>query len=273
MMNVGLKAFRARNRVMGMLLPDKVALAAADMFLTPRSSQPKPWELSLEERGKRQQTPSGISVISWGEERHKRVLMVHGWESRATQLGVHIDKLCAAGYQVFAMDGPGHGFSLQGDANPLSFSEAVVDVWQSIGPFDAMIGHSMGGNAVANALLREGLYCPRLVLISSPASIEAVLKAFSDFIGLPQTCSEKFIETVETRVGIPASELDLSRSSPERAATLVIHDEADSEIPFDQARQIVKAWDNARLFASQGFGHRKILKQPEIWDVVSEFLS
>ncbi len=271
-MNIALSLFRARNRVLGTLFPEKAAESASKLFLSPRKFPLKAWEKKMESRGRRILLDSGLSVISWGDAPRK-ILLVHGWESRGTQMSGFVDALLAVGYQVVAIDGPAHGHSVGQKANPYLFSKAVSLVYKTLGPFEGVVGHSMGGNAVATAIA-EGLECSKVVLISSPSSIENVLKRFAKFVGLPKSSRYQFIRLIEEAVGKPAKSLNTAANlSNNTSAGLVIHDMDDPEIPYAEAVEIVKQWKTCSLFSTEGFGHRAIVRQDLVWNKVADFLA
>ena len=270
-MNMAFTFFRSKNTVLGYLSPQRTANKARDLFLTPRSFPLKPWEQVKESEGRRLALNDGLSAISWGEGT-RQVLLVHGWESRSTQLAGFVDALCEQGFKVVAMDAPAHGKSLGKQANPVMFARAIQSVNQQLGPFDAIIGHSMGGSAVAIAL-SEGVNCATAVLISAPSSIEGVLQRFGRFIGLPAFTVQKFIQRVENSVGRPVRSLEVShRVRTLTTQALVIHDETDEEVPFADAQKIAENWHGATLVATRGYGHRAIVRQPEVWQQVARFV-
>jgi pimeloyl-ACP methyl ester carboxylesterase len=168
--------------VFGIFQPDKTALFAANL---PRKYPVKQWEIEKENEGQRLSLDGGLSVVSWGESK-RQFLLVHGWESRATQLAGFVDALVTGGFRVIALDGPAHGQSAGKQANQLLFAQAVLKVSQQLGPFEGIVGHSMGGSALGIALA-DGLKCDKVVMISSPASIPRVLRRFAAFIGLPNS--------------------------------------------------------------------------------------
>ena len=174
MTNFALTLFRTKNRALGAIFPSFAAKQARGLFLRPRRYPVKDWEAQMETRGRRMSYSQGLSALAWGESERK-VLLVHGWESRATQMSGFVDELVNAGYQVIAIDGPAHGHSQGRRANPYLFAQAVTSAYQTLGPFEGVVGHSMGGNAVATAIA-EGIDPSRVVLISSPSSIEGVLQ-------------------------------------------------------------------------------------------------
>lgn len=271
-MNIAIKALRARNRIVGTIFPSWAARSVSKLFLSPRKFPLKEWEKDMEHRGQRLSLDQGLSAISWGQSARK-ILLVHGWESRATQMAGFVDALVSAGFQVIALDGPAHGQSQGKRANPYLFSQAVVQAFRALGPFEGIVGHSMGGNAVATALA-EGLDCQKVVLISSPSSIESVLHRFAQFMGLPKQSQLEFVRQVEAAVGKPARVLNAAANlSTSPSAGLVIHDRNDAEIPFSEALEINRQWPSSTLFSTDGFGHRAIVRQPSVWNKVAEFLA
>src|SRR6218665_1552468 len=52
-----------------------------------------------------------IQTYRWGDDGLPKVVLLHGWGGRATQLGPFIQPLLDAGFQVHALDLPGHGHS------------------------------------------------------------------------------------------------------------------------------------------------------------------
>ena len=270
-MNLGFKLFVAKNTLMGTLFPAKAAESAKALFLTPRSYPLKNWESEIERSAQRITLSNGLSALRWGQSGPK-ILLVHGWESRATQMAGFVDKLVDAGYQVIALDAPAHGQSPGKQANPYLFAQAVLQTNAELGPFDAIIGHSMGGSAVAIALA-EGVETNKTVLISSPSSIESVLNRFARFIGLPDKSRALFVSMVEQTVGRSAKSLEIASLIQNNSSQgLVIHDEQDLEIPFDDAKAITQKWQGANLLATQGFGHRAILRQDSVWQSIIGFL-
>jgi len=270
-MNLAFKAYVSKNKILGSILPKRTANSARNAFLTPRKYPLKSWEQEIEKQGQRFGFGDGLSALKWGDAPRK-ILLVHGWESRATQMAGYVDLFLDSGYQVIAMDAPAHGESMGKHANPVAFAEAIVSAHTELGPFDAMVGHSMGGSALAVAL-SEGVDCEKVVLISSPSTILGVLKTFSKFIGLPKVCEKHFIEFVGESAGRPAEEIDVAKISKNfSAASLIIHDKNDLEIPFENAKIIQACWPKAELIATQGFGHRAILRQRVVWEAVLKFI-
>lgn len=271
-MNAALSLLRIRNRVLGTLIPVYAARQARDLFLTPKRYPIRQWEEEMELRGQRIDAGNGLSAIAWGQSERK-ILIAHGWESRATQMAGFVDVLLEHGFEVIALDGPAHGHSKGASANPYLFANAVAHAHKKLGPFEGVIGHSMGGNAVATAI-SDGMECSKVVLISSPSSIENLLSRFSSFIGLPKPTERKFISMVEEKVGKSTAFLNTASNISKRSIKgLIIHDRSDVEIPYQEALEIKRNWENASLFSTEGFGHRAIVRQPIVWQKAADFLA
>jgi hypothetical protein len=93
----------------GRLAPELAARIAARMFVTPRRHQRPPREREVLAWGQRIEEAGGLVGWTWGEG--PPVLLMHGWEGRAAQLGAFVGPLVAAGLKVVGYDAPAHGES------------------------------------------------------------------------------------------------------------------------------------------------------------------
>lgn len=266
---------RASNRVLGSLAPRHTANRARDLFMRPRRASARPWEAEVEARAQRFRLDAGYSALRWrptGAIRG-RIFGMHGWEGRATQLDPLATRLAGLGFETIALDAPAHGQSPEREANPLAFARAMLVADHELGPFEGVVGHSMGGGATALALSWR-FRAKRAVLLASPSSIEGVLDRFARFIGLPSVARHAFFETVARDVGFEPTDLDVSRLARRlNIPALVIHDRDDREVPFLDAEHIAASWPGARLLPVEGLGHRRILRDEVTLDATVEFLA
>jgi pimeloyl-ACP methyl ester carboxylesterase len=157
----------------------------------------------LDQSKSNETTSNEIASTDVAPDGSKQILLVHGWESRATQMYGLVKGLINQGYAVFAVDMPGHGHSSGETSDAYLFSETLRLAQQKLGHFHAIIGHSMGAGAVAIAV-GKGVKTDKLVLISGPSSVENVLRRFSGFVGLNNNTTHKLIEFIGQHVGMPA---------------------------------------------------------------------
>jgi pimeloyl-ACP methyl ester carboxylesterase len=247
------------------------ARAALQLFMTPRRLAPREWEAALLQRGTRLTFANGLVARSFGAG--TRVLLLHGWEGRGMNLGMFIPPLTAAGYQVIALDGPAHGESPGEQTNPADFAQGLCGVGQELGPLAGMIAHSMGAASTALAL-RQGLVSARVVLIAGPSSLAGVLRRFAQAAQLPEPVAERFSALVAEHVGKPAEMLDIAHvSATLTTPALIIHDPADADVPFADAQAIAASWPDARLYVTEGLGHRRILRDRDVIAMATSFIT
>lgn len=275
-MNLALQSYRFKNRLLSMLFPQLAAKQAVWTFLTPRRLIQKQWELEAESSGIRFNINPEISVIKWlpvtENKSNKPILLVHGWESRATQMFGFVPGLLNKGYQVFAVDMPAHGYSEGSISDANKFVQTILLAQQELGGFDAIIAHSLGAGATSHAI-SQGLKSNKLVLISGPSSVETIMRQFSTFIGLNHKASNLFVHFTGEQVGIKASEMDAKTLLHKNdIPTLFIHDENDTIVPISESQRLMLVFTNSELFITTDLGHRKILKSKRVMEKIDQFL-
>ncbi len=278
-MNLSFAVFRLSNQIGSVLAPNWTAQKAGKRFLTPTRYPIKGWEHDAEQKGSRFELREGISAIRWHPESHTgnearraQVLLVHGWESRATQMYGLAAGLLEQGFDVVAVDMPGHGHSAGDTANPHVFAQTIQLAEDALGRFEIVIGHSMGAGATAVAVGR-GLLTSKMVLISGPSSVENVLRRFSGFVGLSKKTTDKFVAFIGRAVGVPAEALDSTLLLKHcKVPALLIHDESDVEVPASESRRLASVLEGAELFISSGLGHRKVLKSTQVMEKIASFI-
>jgi pimeloyl-ACP methyl ester carboxylesterase len=261
-----LRALGALSRV----APELAGRAAAHLFVRPRRHSPRPWELEAARGAREQRLVDGSRLLHFGE-RGPRVLAVHGWEGRATQLAPLAARLVAEGLRVAVLDGPAHGASPGRVAHPVAFARALAAAARQLGDVEALVGHSMGGGAVLLAVREEGVPARAVTLVAAPSSFAGVLSRFSRFAGLSRGARDAFFAAMTRTVDRRAEELDLT-SGGISAPALIFHDPEDREVPFSDARDLVAGLPDARLVVQAGAGHRVILRRPEVLEETARFL-
>ena len=213
----------------------------------------------------------GLAGLRWGTH-GPRILALHGWEGRASQFRGLGERLAARGYQLIAIDAPGHGRSAGAEANPIVFADALVEAASELGPLHAVVGHSMGGAAALLAQSR-GLHVTRSVTIAAPAGLPDVLVRLSRGFGLPARAAQKFIAQMQRHAGEPVAGIDIATlGGGVHGATLVIHDRGDTVIPFADGERIARTLQG-ELVATDGLGHRNVLREASVLDRIAIFLA
>ncbi|MEL6183396.1 MAG: alpha/beta fold hydrolase [Myxococcota bacterium] len=213
-------------------------------------------------------------ALPWEDRRHQgRVLLVHGFGGRATQLAAFVDPLRSLGLEVVAFDAPAHGEAPGHTMDVRRLRDVVVGVAEAEGPFVGTVSHSMGAGAVLGAASPS---LGRLVCIGGPYSLGAVVDVLSQALGLGRGAARAALDAeFRHRVGPRAFEEFDPSSHAETLAQLpglVVHDVDDREVPFEQAERLASVWPGARLQPTAGLGHRRILRDPVVVSTVVDFM-
>ncbi|MGD8875367.1 MAG: alpha/beta fold hydrolase, partial [Gammaproteobacteria bacterium] len=99
-----------------------------------------------------------VAIYRWGAG--PVVLFVHGWSGRGSQAAAFVEPLLRAGFQVLAIDAPGHGETPGDSTNILECAAVLRAVEQVCGPLHGAITHSFGGMVLAYAL-QHGVHVER----------------------------------------------------------------------------------------------------------------
>lgn len=205
------------------------------------------------------------------------VLLVHGWGGHAGQMLALAEVLSAQGLRPVIIEMPAHGRSGGSVTNLPQFArvlEYVTARLQQQGhTLRAVVAHSMSANAGAYAASR-GLAAGRLVLLAPPASPLEYTRLFAHVFGLRESTRAAMQRRIEAREGILMPQFEPAMVGPRIALpTLVVHDRQDSINRFADGVAYSEAIAGARLVATEGLGHRKILKDDEVLRQVAAFLA
>jgi pimeloyl-ACP methyl ester carboxylesterase len=252
-------------------------LYAAKLFTTPIKHKIPKRELEMHQNSvkniiKIQGINKEIMLYQYGKS-DKKILLVHGWSGRGTQLVKIAEELLKSGYSTISFDAPAHGKSPGKTTIMTDFIETILELEKQFGPFEAAIGHSLGGMSVLNAT-RKGLNINSLVIIGSGDIVQDVMDDFIAKINFKPETSHKLRLHVEKKYGEAMDDYSAYKSAKKiKTPTLIIHDENDTEVPVKAAIHIHQHLTNGELILTKGLGHRKILGNPIIIDKVVQFIS
>ncbi len=271
---LALVALRLLFGLSGAVAPALAARFASYLWFRPQRHRPPAREQTL--LGRAQYVPmhqagKRIAVYEWGKG--PTVMLVHGWSGRGAQLGEFVEPLTDAGYRAVAFDAPAHGRSDGRDTTLLEISDAILRLASDFGPVHAVIAHSFGVPCVLFALQQQH-FARYVVALSTPATLEGLVEKFANSLALsPRTTRilrdmlvQRFGEDVWTRFSVQ----NMARTM--ELPALVIHDRDDRDVPWQEGEAVARAWPQARFLRTEGLGHRRILRDPEVIDRVVRFL-
>jgi pimeloyl-ACP methyl ester carboxylesterase len=210
-------------------------------------------------------------VYEYGKS-DKKVLLVHGWSGRGTQLFKIADALLKEGYATVSFDAPAHGKSPGNSSIMLEFIASVFELEKLYGPFEVAIGHSLGGMAVLNAT-KSGFKTNKIVVIGSGDIVQDIMDDFIKKLQLKPQISLKLRDYFETKYkeGLVNYSSFKAAEAIEKPI-LVVHDENDYEVPVKAGINIHQHVKNGELMLTKGLGHRKILGDANVIHKIIEFI-
>lgn len=213
-----------------------------------------------------------VRVYSSSSGNKAKVLLVHGWSGRGTQLYAIAGALLNAGYEVHAFDAPAHGESPGKRTTMLHFIDVILELQEKIGPFDYAIGHSLGAMSIWAALNR-GLKVKKAIVIGGGDSIEKITYRFVDRLGLSPKTAEVLYNKMAAKFGDDPEKMSSSVNAKHvQIPVMLIHDEDDVDVPLCCANHVVENANNVIFIKTKGLGHRKVLQDEKIVRKIVEFI-
>lgn len=212
-----------------------------------------------------------IIVYTYGNS-NKKILLVHGWSGRGTQLVKIADALLEKGYSTISFDAPAHGKSGTKTTLMLEFIESILEVEKANGPFEFAVGHSLGGMSILNAI-KKGLQVNKAVVIGSGNSVINIVNTFVEKIGLPNKVAVLMRNNFEKKYHFEMESFSAYIAAKEvKIPVLVIHDNDDDDIPVSEAHHLAENLSNKEILITNNLGHRKILGDSSVIAKIVEFL-
>ena len=114
---------------------------------------------------------------------------------------------------------------------------------------------------------------PTAVVISNAPTPERGLEDL-----LNQLCFWEQLDALRQKAArsarMPLEAADVSTAPPPEdiSRILLVHDKLDPIVPIDDATETLTNWPAARLVTTQGYGHYRLMKNPDVIRYVTEFL-
>ena len=265
------------GKILTAVSPFLASRFAAHLFLSPfRYKLPKrEKKMDMESRQEKVNVPSidrEIVIYKYGNSQRK-ILLAHGWSGRGTQLAFIAEELVQAGFEVISFDAPAHGKAPGKKSMMPHFIEAIHLIDKKYGPFEAAIGHSLGGMSLLRAV-KEGLQIQKLVIIGTANSVTRITREFAENMKMNDLVAKKMKEYFDRKFGKDMDSLSGAVSAKDVSIpTLVIHDKDDVDVKIDSAYEIHESLENSELFITEGLGHRRILGNQKVVRKILDFLT
>ncbi|MDA6068853.1 alpha/beta hydrolase [Flavobacterium sp. AC] len=264
------------GKLLAFISPKLATKFAAKLFTTPIKHKTPKREFEMDDKSIKNRifVPAinkSIVTYKYGKSDQK-ILLVHGWSGRGTQLFKIADELVQKGYSTISFDAPAHGKS-EGTTTIMSeFIDSILEIEKQYGPFEIAIGHSLGGMSVLNAI-KDGLKVKKAIVIGSGDIVQDILDEFILKLGLKQKFSERLRFLFEDKYQVKMDDFSAYRAGQKiQIPVLVIHDKDDPEVPVEAGIHIHKHLKNGSLFLTEGLGHRKILGNQNVIKKILDFI-
>lgn len=212
-----------------------------------------------------------IVVYEYGKS-DKKILLVHGWSGRGTQLVKIADELLKKGFMTISFDAPAHGKSKGNSSIMIEFIASILEIEKQYGPFEFAIGHSLGGMSVLNAI-KQNLQVKKAVIIGSGDIIQDIIDDFIYKLQLKPEYGIKLRNHFETKFGGKMDDYSAYKAAEKiQIPVLIIHDKEDDDVSIKAAYNIHEHIQGSELVITEGLGHRKILGNDDVIIKIIEFL-
>lgn len=213
-----------------------------------------------------------IVVYEYGQGK-KKVLLVHGWSGRGTQLAKIAKTLKTSGYCIISFDAPAHGKAPGKISMMPFFIEAIHFLNQKYGPFEAVVGHSLGGMSSLRAI-REGLNPKKLVLIGTANSVTHITREFAKNMKMNEKVANKMKKYLDNKFGQNMDQYSGAESAKHvYTPSLIIHDKDDVDVDVSSAYEIDKALTHSEQYITSNLGHRRILGDEAVINKITTFIT
>jgi pimeloyl-ACP methyl ester carboxylesterase len=212
-----------------------------------------------------------IQGYRWGTGSRK-ILFLHGWQSHTYRWKAYIESVPKHKYTVYSIDAPGHGLS---DGNFLSvplYSQLIDSFIREHGPFDTVVGHSLGGFSLLYTLYKFPLLgVNRIILLAPPGEAKEFISVFKNTLRLNDRTVRLVLDHFISRYDVGPEYFSTQRFADSlNVPGLIIHDEEDDEAPHHHSISLQQKWKKSRLVTTKGFGHN--LRSPSVVEEVLKFI-
>ncbi|SDS09325.1 Alpha/beta hydrolase family protein [Formosa sp. Hel1_31_208] len=184
------------------------------------------------------------------------ILLAHGWESNAFRWKALIEHLKIHEYSIVALDAPAHGNTNGKLFNAILYSECIHAVAKKFNA-NIVIGHSVGG--MATAFFQSKYQLPsvnKIILLGAPSNFVGVFTRYVEMMGYNSRLARAMDALVLERFNEKPEYFHAARFLKDTIINgLIIHDEDDKIIPYNDAEDFNNFYKAAKLITTEGYGH------------------
>lgn len=192
-----------------------------------------------------------------------RALMIHGWEGYALSLSGFVEPLHALGFEVVAFDHRSHGASSGQRSSLPDFVWDLETVIESEGPFELMIGHSLGAAAMLQVIADSRVPPRRGVALAPFGDMTHLASGWSRLNGLGTEFAPQLILGLQRRYPFDPDRVSASFLAPRLQSSItIVHDRDDPITPLRSSQALAAANAQVELKVIEGSGHSRVIVSP-----------
>ena len=277
-----LQYLRSKFKTIGQLSPSVAGKMAFNLFCTPYPKYKKQKAPAIFHQAKQLTVKVNDKINIKGYEwkplkaNGKTVLICHGYASYFYKFEQYIQPLLKAGFGVIGFDAPGHGQSEGKYINIIIYKEAIQKIMEQVGPIDHFMGHSLGG--ITLALIAETIPNPsahKFVLIAPATKTTTTFNNYYKMMHLSTPIINAFLHEMAKLTSLPITHFEADRAIENyKGPVLWVHDEGDRVCPYEDLLIFKnKAPENIKFLITNGLGHNKVYKTPDVIEQIVTFFS
>lgn len=271
--NILAKSIGAYINLLSYIAPNKAFAIAYNFFSEPRKGKIKVDKIPKTLQKAYQQSYSlkehQIQTYTWkGTE--EVILLIHGWESNASRWKKLLPFLKKTGKTIIAIDAPAHGLSSGKEFNVPLYAEFINQIVMKFNP-QIVIGHSIGGNAVAYFQSNYEHNFEKIILLGAPSDFKVILENYFKILSLNSKIQRQFLVYIKSRFNIVIE--DFSAANFLKKSTIpgiIAHDVDDIVVRIEEGKKIANSWKTATFIETKALGHS--LHDAILYQTISDFI-
>lgn len=193
-------------------------------------------------------------------------VLTHGWSGSASQFYPLMAHIAKRGYTALAYDHPAHGQSEGVYGHIPAFVQGLEAVLDSVDDVAGLVGHSMG--------TASAIECHHQKLVDKPMLLIAPVLDYLDNLfgsisrsGYSMRLFDAVVSKVEEQYRYPIQSIDpYNKLKLRQAPTIIVHDQQDKFTHFSVSEKAASEMANVSLVATQGQGHGRVMKCPQVME-------
>lgn len=265
--------------ILDKLAPQLAAKKVFDVLSNPRQRKLRDFEDEILNKSEKETISFGafqIQTYRWGIGNGRKAICVHGWEGQAGNFGAIVNLLVDQGFEVFAADAPGHGYSSRGDTSMFEYIDLVNQIATQEQP-EIIISHSFGSVVTAGVFRRNlDLKVKDWIMVTTPHNFRERIMDVSKALNVTDRTVDRLVNFIETSTGEHIDDLNMSeftKDLPHLEKALIIHSKHDKILPIETSRKVHETMPNSELIELENLGHYKILWAEEVLQIIKNRIS